>query len=1322
MLGREGCRVWGPLRTARACLLVLGLWLAVGAAALSAKAIAAVPPPLTSFPEDTVGGSAAGQLGVPRAIATDPANGHVYVAESLNSRVSEFDAWGEFAKGLGWNVAPGGVNEVQQIRLRATSGKFQLSFGASTTPELPFDATANEVGTALDGLASISAGGGAVSVSGGPGGTPGTTPSVYTVAFDQGPLREADVAQLVAQNGTSPLSGGKPSTLLEARTLASGHAPTTGLEACTSESGCQTGAPGVGAGQMQNPNGLAVDASGDVYVLERSNARVQKFNSAGEFLLMFGGEVNKTTAGNVCTKAQLEGGDVCGVGVKGTAAGFFEPPANFAGDYIAVGADGTVYVGDKERIQEFEAGGAFKGQVKFAELHAENTGFPTEGNVGLLALDQKSGDLYFTIYEEPTSLTPAIFKVDAATGNAVGILHAEALGEKGRLEALETDPAGDLFAAFDSGPHGFPEFEPHVMEWGPSGEVLIDFEAEFASPTPSNTPPSFLALGTNGAGNVYVAETRPFALPATNSVSAYGPAPLTYAPPPRVPPVISEQFATSVGTTSATMRAKINPRFWADTHYYVEYGPASCSASSCATQPTPPGSQLTSQIVNAPLTTNGVLLSGLSPSTTYHYRFVAASSGGGPVTGLSGKTGEAAEGTFTTAPAPTAPPPCPANEAFRPGSGAFLPDCRAYEMVSPVDKNGADVSVVFTSVGDPAQLNQATGSGEELSYSAYRAFGQVQSSPYTSQYVAARGPSGWSTRQISPPREGPSLVDAAGLASQYQGYTEDLCQGWLIQDTNLSLAEGSVENWPNLYRQNICGEGYDVLAPRKAPTLAEVDEFHQELQGFSADGSRAFFIANGKLTGNAQAAHYQLYEARDGQPLRLVCILPGGEALAGGCSAGTQGEQEFKPARHPGRGAWVPHAISAEGTVVYWTASDNGPTGNLYVRINGTKTVAVSSGPAQFWWAAADGSRALYSEGAVLREFVLATGTSHEVASGFKGLMGGSEDGSRAYFVSTENLAAGATAGQPNLYLYEAGTPGAFTFVATLTTSDIQGETYPVSPVPVQHTSRVSPDGGAVAFMSAGSLTGAENADTESGQPDRQVYVYRAATGKLVCASCNVTGARPVGHKLAGGWTSGQIPTAESQLHFSRVLSGDGTRLFFESFDALSLRDTNGKQDVYEWEAVGSGNCSTSAPGYDASYEGCVNLISSGESPRDSEIVDASADGRDVFFKTESSLRPEDPGLLDVYDARAGGGFPLPAAPEPPCQGEACQHPTPGPSDATPSSQSYVGPGNRLQCPKGQHRVSKNGTQRCQKNRRRRHKKKPTAKHRGTHKHGRNGR
>jgi hypothetical protein len=170
-------------------------------------------------------------------------------------------------------------------------------------------------------------------------------------------------------------------------------------------------------------------------------------------------------------------------------------------------------------------------------------------------------------------------------------------------------------------------------------------------------------------------------------------------------------------------------------------------------------------------------------------------------------------------------------------------------------------------------------------------------------------------------------------------------------------------------------------------------------------------------------------------------------------------------------------------------------------------------------------------------------------------------------------------------------------------------------------------------------------------------------------------------------------------------------RAFFNSFDPLVLSDTNEAGDVYEWEAVGKGRCTETAPAFSKPNEGCLSLISTGKSADDSEFLDASPSGEDVFFTTASSLVPQDYGLIDVYDARVGGGFP-PSPPTPaPCEGEACVGAASAPSDRTPASSAFRGSGNvregspKLRCPKGKREVRRRSKSRCvAKNHRRAHK------------------
>jgi hypothetical protein len=432
------------------------------------------------------------------------------------------------------------------------------------------------------------------------------------------------------------------------------------------------------------------------------------------------------------------------------------------------------------------------------------------------------------------------------------------------------------------------------------------------------------------------------------------------------------------------------------------------------------------------------------------------------------------------------------------------------------------------------------------------------------------------------------------------------------------------------------------------------------------------------------------------------------------------------------------HVISGDGSRVFWTDS----AGEVFVREHPTQpqstvssgkcvtpadacTVQLSEGPARYWTATPAGEYAFYVENDKLYRFnfaklealeksskseakdleaareVLAgegVGVAHESA-GVEGVIGSSEDGETVYFVANGVLTANANsqgasavAGQPNLYREDAGVT---TLVATLAAGDNANKWYnPVTspdgevygdwePGLGTRTAEVTPDGGAVVFMSTASLKtvnfpqGYDNAGCPSGETNNlkvgctEVYLYDAegAGGSLFCTSCAPGGAPPSVTAGDAFELTSFVPIEWGALYQPRWVSNSGGRVFFDSLEPLVGRDQNGTLDVYEWERNGEGSCGQA--------DGCVYLISGGTGSQTnaSYLLDASESGEDVFFATRSQLLAQDTNEgMDVYDARVGAVQP----PQPnQCQGTACQGAPPAPPTfATPSSVTFNGTGN----------------------------------------------
>jgi hypothetical protein len=719
------------------------------------------------------------------------------------------------------------------------------------------------------------------------------------------------------------------------------------------------------------------------------------------------------------------------------------------------------------------------------------------------------------------------------------------------------------------------------------------------------------------------------------------------------PPQIDATWVTAVTASSASLHAEVNPEGLA-TSYRFEYLTEAAfqsngeSFAGAARAPSFGEADLGSEESDQPALQH---LVGLAPATTYRYRIVATNSSSPP----GGTVGSVH--AFTTRPnASFAPEECP-NSQLRFEDNSFgLPDCRAWELVSPVDKNGGAIQGFGANSG--GDVLQAAANGEAATYSSSASFAGGQGAPTASQYIARRGEGGWASENITAPTLSGAYPNA-NTGVPYQLFSTDLARGLLLNGRRCGEAEP-------------CPRSYSLRESAGGALTPSPEEPDLRFAGASPDLRHVVLSTCAKLTpeatevprggGGCDPSAPNLYQWSGGA-LQLVNLLPGQTEGTPGATLAAQGS-----------------AVSSDGSRVYFTELEDGA---LYLREAGGPTKLVPEtvgGGASFQTASADGSLAFFLNGAHLFRYSAATQAATDLtpAGGVVGVLGASEDGSRVYYATASGL-----------FLWSAGTTSEVVGAA----GAAQSSDYP----PTTGTARLSPDGTHLAFLSKASLTGYDNTDQQTGEPDSEVFLYAAPSGgggSLDCVSCNPTGERPLGPStIPGAIANGDLESdpGATDVYKPRNLSAAGNRLFFDSRDQIVPEDASAAQDVYRWESQGSGTCAK--PG------GCLALISSGKSSDSSFFIDSSTDGRDAFFLSGDSLIPRDPGSVDLYDAREGGGFPEPEKPIP-CEGDACQSVPSPPEDPAPGTL-VPGEGNppvhfpKPRCPKGTHRVHRHGKSRC---------------------------
>jgi hypothetical protein len=1172
-----------------------------------------------------------------------------------------------------------------------------------------------------------------------------------------------------------------------------------GIDVCTSS--CAPGTPGTAPGQLQAPTFIAVDndpsspSHGDVYVADTAGTEnhVTKFDAAGSLIASWGtgGQLDGATAEHGPFN-QIEGIGVDPAGnlwVEGGArvfefdqAGSFVPKdweslASHQPGGIALDGSGHVYALEGFAwgpVKKFTTSGTSLGSV-----------FGVEGTfITGIATDQATHELYAD--QEGVSIN-----VIAATCVPIAAAHgpcapSEVFGE-GNLDSATgiavngSDATTYVASTADDRIAAFPTtLEVLTAAAGPVGAKSAVLHGNV---DPKQTPVTRCAFQygpttsygveascLNGAGEVVGTPSKPITAPTevhTDLTSLNGGS--IYHFRLRVVneqreglssedgefetlklATIEEVKTTGVTANSATLSALVNPRGLTGTACAVEWATeAEWNATETYGTTVPCESQALSGSSPIPV---AVHLSSLSPDSTYHFRFVVKDQNG---------SAESPDHSFIFISPPTSAD-CP-NEALRDANNSTtLPDCRAYELVTPEQKNGALIgALLFNKIPPGIAL-----SGNTVIALSIQCFAEATSCVAArvsegEPFEFTRTSVGWQTHSLA-------LSGEAFPVSSVWRF--DPNTGTTLYSA--PTPPGEEDNW---YVRARDGSVSDLGALWEAGlTLHTLRQFEPEPSVVSADFSHVIFESQEPfwsfdLGGNVAQG---LYESTGSAEPHLVAVSGGEQShdLIGSCGASVAARGGFGAFSTDGRTAFFELAKCSHGSGPNTGAV---PALELLARIDGegpaARTVAISepgqlgqanpactsvaclantsmSNPqrfrsAHFEGAAVDGSRVLFTSTQQLTDDAtqdtnaednapnctktegangcnlylyenpqqqpltgvhlidVSAGDTSGLGPEVQGTPAISSDGSHVYFVAKGVLSEAANAegqhaaeGANNLYLYERDAEhpqGHTVFIATLSGADIAEWLTGMS------QANVSPDGRYLVFTSHRGLT----ADARS-ESAAQVYRYDAQTGQLVRISLGTRGFNDDGNSANTAVSADASIANVSKSILQRVsparpdptMADDGTRVFFQSPvaltpNALSEVPTGGAgqlaQNIYEWEASGVGSCEA------AEARGCVSLISDGRDTSERsmvltssvELLGADPTAQNVFFATAGRLTPADTDTQrDYYDARVDGGFPAPVTVEPCAGAEAC-HPgtTEAPLLGPLGSLTFSGPGNILQ-------------------------------------------
>jgi DNA-binding beta-propeller fold protein YncE len=1162
-------------------------------------------------------GSGNGEFNKPEGIAVDPRTGDIFVADTENHRVDVFQPTATGATYL-IEFGEGELSKPVSIAVDPTTGAVYVC-DAGLNQIVKYDQTAGSPPAFARDPEFVSPPDGTAT---GEIGSFGET-QFYGAVF--GGIAVDPTVD--TSTGTHDILLADPANKLIERFTSNGAF-------VKSFNGLHFGTPFVAV--FTEPTDLAINAAGDVLVTDvnpsEETSRTLLYNGEGEYLATLGPVPN---ASPTLTGAAL--------GIE-TATG----QAFVASKYPEIPSPGDIY--------RFNGPTATPPNSEIDHVEV--------GNLGVfsgIALRPASGSIHSRLYAmagmESLVASRKVLVFEALTPPEVAIAATTAITATTATFHGTVNPVGtDAKWHFEYRPVGGSAWASTPIPDGDAGagEARVEVEASAQSLEPHIEYEARLHATNNSGATSQISATVTFTTKAT-------------------PPIVKTEAAVSLSDTSATLVGTVSPRNSEVVDCHFEWG-ATASYGHTAPCATMPGSGGAAVYVTG-------ALSGLSPTSSYHFRLVAAdkcAEGCG--------TSEGEDSAFTT----------------RSATEVVIP-VRGYELVSTASTNGLE-----------AEPDIASPDGEHFAYWTFLPSPGAEDGGLFHFFRASRNSDGsWSQVPVGADASTPTGRVSTTVQPFFSADLSSTAFG--LQEWG-SLNPDDQNNASDLYLYNTSTNDFTWVSrdPEIPVGTPQTDPASVSLvvSYLSPNGERLLFQAERRLLPAAVEGVTSLYEWDEGR-LSLVALPPGsssgftGESALGSAGSFSQRSREV-----------AADAASRDGSRVVFEAREGSALPpQLYVRLDGERTLDVSA-PApgvvatsapynvEYWGADAEDNTVFFTSSSPLAADSTAPATNasggcsgnvcdlyaYDVASeslrdltpyagggGVERVWDVSEDGGRIYFTSSKRLnQSGAltetaqtgeslegVAGGPNLYLAELeGSEVKVTFIATVEGGE---------PTPAGHESErfretaADASGSLLAFRSRASLV---HGRSTGGFP--QIFVYDAERRELSCASCLPDGLAATAQANLSPSTptsAGNLTLASSEgienVHASRArnISPDGA-VFFQTGSALVPGDTNGAIDVYEWRG------------------GQVALISSGTGAENAMFGDATAgpstaSGATVFFRSGASLVPgAQAGVQHIYAARVGGGY-YPPTPAPACSGGDCQGPLgASPIFGAPASSTFSGLGN----------------------------------------------